>query len=219
MKHNIIISDLTYMKETCCVAGWNPNYNKMMRLLINGGHWNEKDLKKIGGYSMIRVNTIPIEPDRTRDYPHKSEDTWIDENIEIIRTFDSPKDLAEALRVSIYKNIRTIFSGKLKENSFVEKGAKCPSLGAIVIPAHYIEFYKDSENKLRIKIKDSDGEEYDLRITCRYLRDVLDKEKSLEGLNKELQDNGLAHIRVGLAKPYYQQNNNCFLMCNGVFLY
>lgn len=28
-----------------------------------------------------------------------------------------------------------------------------------------------------------------------------------------------AHVRVGLAKPYYKQKNNCFLMCNGVFLY
>ena len=76
MKHNIIISDLTYMKETCCVAGWNPDYNKMMRLLINGNHWDEKDLKKLRGHSMVRVNTVPVDPKKARDYPHKSEDTY-----------------------------------------------------------------------------------------------------------------------------------------------
>ena len=38
-------------------------------------------------------------------------------------------------------------------------------------------------------------------------------------LNEQLKEMTFAHLRVGLAKPYYKQNNHCFLMCNGVFLY
>ena len=41
----------------------------------------------------------------------------------------------------------------------------------------------------------------------------------LKKLNEELKQVTFAHVRVGLAKPYYKQNNHCFLMCNGVFLY
>jgi len=73
--------------------------------------------------------------------------------------------------------------GHLKENSYVLPGTKCASLGAIKVPAQNLEFYKDSENKLRIKIQDNDGEKYDLRVTCRYLRDVLDKMNGLKKMN------------------------------------
>lgn len=60
---------------------------------------------------------------------------------------------------------------------------------------------------------------YCFRLTCRYLRDVLDKMNGLKKLNERLKEMTFAHVRVGLAKPYYKQNNHCFLMCNGVFLY
>lgn len=63
------------------------------------------------------------------------------------------------------------------------------------------------------------GDKYDLRVTCRYLRDVLDKMNGLKKLNEQLKEMTFAHVRVGLAKPYYKQNNHCFLMCNGIFLY
>lgn len=120
---------------------------------------------------------------------------------------------------SLSKNIASVFSGHLKDNSYVLPGTKCASLGAIKVPVQNLEFYKDSENKLRIKIRDNNGEKYDLRVTCRYLRDVLDKMNGLKKLNEQLKGMTFAHVRVGLAKPYYKQNNHCFLMCNGVFLY
>lgn len=107
----------------------------------------------------------------------------------------------------------------MKENTFVLPKTKCPSLGGIKVPAQNLEFYKDSENKLRIRILDNDGQKYDLRVTCRYLRDVLDKMNGLKKLNDELKRVSFAHVRVGLAKPYYKQENHCFLMCNGVFLF
>ncbi len=72
----------------------------------------------------------------------------------------------------------------------------------------------------RIKVKDSDGSDYDLRVTCKYLRDVLDPMKPVEfkAFVKEMAGIGKqAHMRVGVAKPYIYRDNNCYLMCNGVF--
>lgn len=43
----VITSDITYMKETYCVAGWNPASRQMKRLLIAGKHWDDRDLKKL----------------------------------------------------------------------------------------------------------------------------------------------------------------------------
>ena len=219
MKLNIVVSDYTYMKDTYCIAGWSPSEQRMRRLMPNGHHWSEAESKKVEGHSCIQVETMSIPPEEGRDYPHKKEDTWISENIIPLYHYDTPADLAYELEGSLSKNIASVFSGHLKDNSYVLPGTKCASLGAIKVPAQNLEFYKDSENKLRIKIRDNDGEKYDLRITCRYLRDVLDKMNGLKKLNEQLKGMTFAHVRVGLAKPYYKQNNHCFLMCNGVFLY
>ncbi len=219
MKLNIIISDFTYMTDSYCIAGWSPAERKMRRLMLNGHHWSEDAAKKVEGHSCIQVETLPISPKEGRDYPHKTEDTWINEDIVPLYKYDSPADLAYELEPSLSKNIQSIFGGNLKENTYVLPSSHCASLGAIKVPAQNLEFYKDSENKLRVRILDNDGQKYDLRVTCRYLRDVLDKMHGLKKLNEELRQVSFAHVRVGLAKPYYKQKNHCFLMCNGVFLY
>ncbi len=75
---------------------------------------------------------------------------------------------------------------------------------------------------MRVNLLDRDGTEYDLRITCKYLRDLIDpmQAKEFETFNEEIQNsNQTAHVRVGLAKPYVYKNSNCYLMCNGVFFY
>lgn len=216
---NVITSDITYMKETYCVAGWNPSGRQMKRLLINGKHWDDNDLKRIGGYASLLVNVIPIPADRQRDFPHQTEDTWIDDNFKVIKTYDDPAKLAEALKGSVFPAIQRVFKGKLKENAYVPEGTHCPSLGAIIIPSANIEFSKSS-GKLRATIVDNDKAEYDLRVTCKYLRDMLDPMESLDNFNKEMRASGSkAHVRVGLAKSYAYKDNNCYLMCNGVFFY
>ena len=219
MKLNIIISDFTYMKENYCIAGWSPAEQRMRRLMIDGHHWSEEEANKVEGHSCIQIETIPIPPNEGRNYPHKTEDTWITNDIKVLYHFTSPAELAYGLEDSLSRNIKSIFNGHLKENTFVLPKIKCPSLGAIKVPAQNLEFYKDSENKLRVRILDNDGQKYDLRVTCRYLRDVLDKMNGLKKLNNELKRVSFAHVRVGLAKPYYKQENHCFLMCNGVFLF
>lgn len=219
MKLQIIISDYTYMKDSYCIAGWSPTEKKMHRLLINGHHWDEKESKFVKGHSCILIETIPADPEKQRDYPHKTEDTWISDDIQVLYQYNSPKELAYELESSLSKTIKHIFNGHLKENSYVLPKTRCASLGAIKVSAGNISFYKDSDEKLRIKLIDNDNEIYDLRVTCRYLRDVLDHEKGLEKLNESLKNVSFAHIRVGLAKPYYLKNNHCHLMCNGVFLY
>jgi hypothetical protein len=59
---NVITSDITYMKDTYCVAGWSPNTGQMKRLMINGNHWSDDDLKKIGKYASLNVNVIDLAP-------------------------------------------------------------------------------------------------------------------------------------------------------------
>lgn len=217
---NIITSDITYMKDTYCVAGWNPHARQMKRLMINGRHWQDDDLKRLGKYSLLQVSVLPKEGGR--DYPHKTEDTLIDENFKIVRAYDDPTLLAKDLQTSVSKNIDAAFDGNLKDNSYIPFKTQCSSLGAVVLPARNIAFYKGDGGKLRVEIKDGDGSDYDLRVTCKYLRDVIDPMKAAEfkDFTEEiLNSDKQAHVRVGVAKPYVYKDNNCYLMCNGVFFF
>lgn len=168
----------------------------MKRLLINSKHWEDCDLKKIGRYAKLLVNVIPAE--RSRDFPHQTEDTWIDDDFKVLQMYDNPKKLAEDLHLSASPTIQKAFDGKLQENSYIPARTECPSLGAVIVPAQNIKFFKDS-GKLRIQLIDNDKTEYDLRVTCKYLRDLLDKMDKLDDFNAEMQASGTrAHVRVGL---------------------
>ena len=133
-----------------------------------------------------------------------------------------PHDLAKDLQPSVSKTIDAAFSGNLKDNSYIPFRIQCPSLGAVVLPARNIAFYKGDGRKLRVEIKDSNGSKYDPRVTCKYLRDVIDPMKAAEfkDFTEEiLNSDKQAHVRAGVAKPYVYKDNNCYLMCNGVFFF
>lgn len=216
---NIITSDITYMKDTFCIAGWSPSTSDMKRLMIKGHHWHDKDLKKIGKYASLNVTILPEEGGR--NYPHKTEDTIIDDNFKVIHHYEDPKALAKDLKQATSATIAEAFQGKIKKRSYVPFKTKCPSLGGVILPAQNIEFFK-RDGKLRVNLLDHDGQKYDLRVTCKYLRDVLDpmSAKELEAFKDDvLNSEQMAHVRVGLAKPYVYKDSNCYLMCNGVFFY
>ena len=56
---------------------------------------------------------------------------------------------------------------------------KCPSLGAILIPAHNIEFFTE-DGKLRARITDYSKQTYELKVSCKYLRDIFEKDKDIK---------------------------------------
>ena len=211
---NIIISDITNMKEKFCVAGWDMHERRMKRLLINGGYW---DGSQIPQYSSIIVNNEPLE--EPRDYPHRTEDVNIEfDSIKVQEIFKPGKELANLLRDNVSKDILAIFNNKVKENAYVPKKTKSASLGAILIKACDVEFCTE-DGKLRAKIVDYSGREYNLKVSCKYIRDIFEKTKDTEKMNEVITAFQYAHCRIGLARPFMMQENNCYLMLNGLFLY
>jgi hypothetical protein len=86
---NIIVSDITCMKEKFCVAGWDMDKLRMKRLLINGGYWDATDLASIGdSYSRIFVNNHTLEV--SHDYPHGTEDVNINIHSVTIKKYSDP---------------------------------------------------------------------------------------------------------------------------------
>ena len=119
---------------------------------------------------------------------------------------------------SISKDIQSIFHHHVKENAYVPQKTKCPSLGAILIPAHNIEFFTE-DGKLRARITDYSKQSYELKVSCKYLRDIFEKDKDVKNLNNAIAASQYAHCRIGLARKFLMQENHCYLMLNGLFLY
>ncbi len=217
MKTNIIISDITCMKDKFCVAGFDTYNNKMRRLLIDGGYWNLDDINKIKTYSSIIADIYPLK--ETRDYPQRTEDINIDINsIEVLQYFDKAKDIAENLEKSVSKSIQSIFNNNVKNNSYILPKTKCASLGAVVLPSNCVSFTKEN-GKLRCLINDTDGKQYCLRVSCKYIRKFFDETQDIESLNQSLKQKQFVHLRIGLSRPFLIQDKHCFLMLNGLFLY
>ncbi len=213
-KSNIIISDITCMKEKFCIAGWDIGEKRMKRLLIDNMYWDEKDIPT---YSVINVENEPLTT--LRDYPHQTEDTNINlDSIKVLEIYQPDGKLAQLLKDSVSKDIQTIFDDNVIYNSYIHKKTKCASLGAIVIPTSKMEFFIEN-GKLRAKVMDSSDKKYDLKVSSKYLRDIFEKTKDVEKLNNMLNDAKYVHLRIGLARPFLIQDNHCYLMLNGVFLY
>ena len=203
------------MKEKFCIAGFDTYEKRMKRLMIDGGYWNEDQIPAT--YCEILVDNEDFK--EPRDYPHRTEDVNIDfYSIEILQEFEPKKDLANALRESVSKDIQSIFHNHVKENAYVPHKTKCPSLGAILIPAHDIKFFKEN-GKLRARITDYFKQTYELKVSCKYLRDIFEKDEDVENLNKAIATSQYAHCRIGLARKFLMQENHCYLMLNGLFLY
>ncbi len=107
---SVITSDITYMKDTYCVAGLNPNTNKMKRLLIDGKHWTDNDLKRLGKYALLHIDVIPSE--QVRDFPHRAEDIWISPDFKVLKNYDDPKKLSEHLMPSVSPSVHQAFNSK-----------------------------------------------------------------------------------------------------------
>lgn len=116
-----------------------------------------------------------------------------------MQEFEPGKELANALRDSVSKDIQGIFHHHVKENAYVPQKTKCPSLGGILIPAHNIEFFTE-DGKLRARITDYSKQTYELKVSCKYLRDIFEKDKDVTGLNNAVYNSQYAHCRIGLAR-------------------
>ena len=108
---------------------------------------------------------------------------------------------------TVSKDIQSIFNHHVKEKSYVLQNTKCPSLGAIVISAQDIKFFTE-DGKLRASITDFSKQKYDMKVSCKYLRDIFERTKDVDKLNGMVSQAQYAHCRIGLARKFLIQENH-----------
>jgi hypothetical protein len=221
----IIITDVTIVGAENCVAGWCPSQNRMVRPLPSSGEFWETRLAgphlfELG--NIVKFNPAPGLPPR-RGLPHSKEDTITQELPQKIGTIP-PADLPGVLNPSLSSTIEAIFSGKLIRN-YVNEGSDCASLGAIDISTNSLRFNEvvvEKNNRivrrLECTLDDPGSQPKTFKVSSKQLRE-LHTSDGYDAVLALIRGFSRAHVRIGLAGPYDQQQNRCYAMVNNILFY
>jgi hypothetical protein len=218
----LLVTDLTEMQGgNFCVAGWDAAGGRMVRPLPDGRNWTAGLLERHAIIPGAILEVHPVgRPERSR-YPHRSEDTLIDRD-RICRITAAPVDWLGEDAPPAGMTLAAAFDGHLRHTETrgaVRHGVHVPadlpvhSLGALALPRSLIRFVVEFD-KLRLVLNDGEGQ-YSLAVSSLALKSAW-RECGIEAVRKALPTSHLLHIRVGLARPFGQPPDKCYVMVNGV---
>jgi hypothetical protein len=218
----LVITELTEMQGgNFCVAGWDAGGGRMVRPLPDGRNWTAGLLTRYAVVPGASLEVRPVgRPEKSR-YPHRSEDTLVDGD-RISRIDAPPVDWLGEDGPPAGMTLAAAFDGHLHHTDLrggVRHGVHVPadlpvhSLGAVELPRSLIRFAVDF-GKLRLMLNDGDGR-YSLAVSSRALKTAW-REGGIDAIARALPSSHLLHIRVGLARPFGQPPDRCYVMVNGI---
>ncbi len=222
----VIITDLTEMSTgNYCVAGWDWERQCMVRLLTRGGgNWTNAHVAQNSLWHRRIVRFQPVGMPAGIAFPHATEDTRLNETT--MQIFPRPNNWREIMLRSESNSIDDVFAGLLnqsmvgqtRKSPFVMPQSACASLGAVRANAADFQFYEDrykpDKPKLRCRFSDVTSR-FDLAVSSYRLR-LRWRDLGVDGMNNRQGDFGQVHVRIGLARPW-ADNNKCYLMLNGLY--
>jgi hypothetical protein len=169
------------------------------------------------GHVVEFEGTVPTK----QPYPHASEDVVV-ERESLRKSGDKgQRVLAGAVGDSVVANLNVLFGRSLQRqnrSAYVPLGTKCPSLGAIEINRKDLQFsqkrWNDKPAKLRAILA---KEQLDLSVTSTILRGTFST-GGVHAVEQSLPKEGKLHLRMGLARPFGDYPDQCFLQINGIFV-
>jgi hypothetical protein len=128
-------------------------------------------------------------------------------------------------------SVEAIFGAEIVNDRgyFIREGEGQRSLGTIraqaILSVQYRKLRYEDKYDYRITFKDSKGIGYSLKVTdlsFQYYVDYLRQHfgKSCERISSELTEyfnKATVFLRIGLARPWKERDNNCFLQITGVY--
>jgi hypothetical protein len=224
-----VVTEVTRMSRGLyCVAGMNLHDRKMMRpLMADGSNWHLGSKRDVFHPGHV-IRCVPTGV-RAAVMPHATEDTRLSRLPEFLLEL-SESELYALLLPTAKDSIALAIGAQPIDNKYVEEGTKCRSLGGVSVVRDQIRFSFDW-GKLRLALTDSDGADYDLKVTSDWLQHVFspsDEEAEphfgVDEANEWLDVNTETDkiiLRVGLARPWDGRENNwsplrCYLQLNGI---
>lgn len=223
----LIVTDLTEMHGgNYCTAGWDTDAHRMIRPLPNGANWTAVLLQQNGISPGITVDVNPTGQQQQSAFPHRTEDTVTTSNgIQVVNAVSINWLAADA--PPTHQTVQGAFGGSLhhsriwngaRQGVHIEEGTQIDSLSAVSLPVNHINLFEDEYNgrrSLRAYIEDEDAR-YNLPVVSRSLREAY-RANGVAGAQQLLPAQGLAHVRLGVARAWPGQPGRCSLMINGIY--
>jgi len=224
MKKILTITDLTRMKENrVCIFGIDEQ-GKGIRPNKYGTSEEYAIQNNILPFNEIEFDLTQIsdtKPPHTEDWRINKQYTPM-----FIRTL-SDEEKKEFLENILYPSVEDIFGAEIHENKYLNEGEGIRSLGTIKAKdILFVNYLARGEGKFnyRITFQDQSGAEYNLQVTDLAFRNHCDAWRKMDLstgrvglLIKEYFENTLIFLRVGLARPFPEMQNRCYLQVSGVY--
>ncbi|WP_417803279.1 hypothetical protein [Thalassospira lucentensis] len=218
----VVVTEVTDMTAgNHCVAAFNLDDRRMLRLLPDGGNWPSALVQEYnlspGSVLEVTLSGVP----HNGSLPHSKEDARIVSTS--IDAVEPPfRGWLNEQFISIYESLGQAFSDHLEVSSswkgcdkvFVAEGANTSSLVGVGLDRNNFEFFEENfggNTKLRVRVDDESGC-YNLAVTSTCFKKIY-ADGGLDALNRALPKSGKMHLRIGLARP---MDGRCAVMLNGV---
>jgi hypothetical protein len=218
----LIITDVTEMHGgNYCVAGWDPQAQRMVRPLPNGVNWTAGLLQQHGVVPGASIDVNPTGQQHLSTFPHRTEDTPVN-RATIKHVNAGPINWFAAGAPLTYGTVSDAFAGHVAYNSiwnnvrqgvYVAVGTQVGSLAAIRLSRSAVQFVEEFD-KLKAVLDDG-STRYKLAVSSLALKSAW-RLGGLAAVQQALPMTQQFHIRLGLARAFDNPPVKCYLMVNGI---
>jgi hypothetical protein len=218
----LLITEVTEMHGgNFCVAGWRATKERMVRPLPAGANWTQGLLAQHGVAPGATLDVKSSGVAANGAFPHLTEDTPIDPaNIALVAP--GPASWSGAAAPPSAHSVDDAFQGFVQFNSewhgvrqgvHVAADAQTRSLWAVRVPRANLTFVEEFD-KLKASLNDG-AAVFKLAVSSKTLKEAW-RIGGLAGVNQLLPQAGFLHVRLGLARPFGNPPDKCYMMVNGV---
>ena len=222
MRYQVIITDVTDYGTQHCVAGWDIPGQRIIRPEpAPASFWQPDFVGAERPFWPGNVVEFEAATPQKQTYPHATEDVVVD--IKTIRKVDAVAlaDLPGRVANSVAPSLQAIFGDSLQisgSTAYVLADTNCSSLGAVEIARDAIQIFEDTryqKRRLRGMVRVG-AANLKMSITGSILRRIFLSE-GLAGISAIFPAGGQIHMRIGLARPFDERPNKCYVQINGIY--
>jgi hypothetical protein len=220
MTYEIVVTEVTlYGSRLRCVAGYDRERGEMIRPEPEAaGFWPQIVCGPATTFHPGHVVRFQGRKPETA-WPHRTEDVVISGDPYWAGTLDSEAFRA-VLRKTEHLTARLTFGGNLAfegRRAFVPAGASCGSLACETMNASDLRLADDAfkdQHKLRVRVV-VDGHVLELPVAAKDFKQAFLKD-GVEAARALLPTKGRVQVRLGLARPFDEKPDKCYLQVNGI---
>lgn len=223
----LLITEVTEMQGgNYCVAGWDPQAQRMVRPLPNGANWTAGLLRQFGVVPGASFDVVPTGQQHQSAFPHRTEDTPVNAaGIQLVHA--GPIAWLVAGAPPTHATVDQAFGGHMaysklwngaQQGSHVPENTQIGSLSAVRLQVADLTLFEDNyQGKPSLRAYLDDGNAcYNLPVVAKNLREAY-RLNGIGAAQRLLPVQGAIHVRLGLARAWAGQPGRCSLMINGIY--